>query len=198
MEFKIRSYHSSDLVSLYRICLLTADSGKDASHLFSDPDLVGHFYAGPYGVLEPATCFTLTENGEPIGYIIGTPDSNKFYKTCEREWFPVLRERYSMPQPEDQSLDANIIRRIHEGHKPAEELSNYPAHLHIDLLPAAQGKGMGRKLINVFTNKLKELNVPALHLQVGKKNTGAVQFYAKVGFHIIKEYEYSIAYGMNL
>jgi ribosomal protein S18 acetylase RimI-like enzyme len=42
------------------------------------------------------------------------------------------------------------------------------------------------------------MRVSALHLEVGKKNVGAVKFYRKVGFHIITEYEYSIAFGMNL
>ena len=44
MKFKIRPYHPTDLTALYKICLLTANSGGDASKLFSIPDLVGHFY----------------------------------------------------------------------------------------------------------------------------------------------------------
>ena len=62
MSFKIRNYHPCDLVSLYRICLLTADSGGDASHLYSDPDLVGQFYAAPYAVYEPELCFVVTNS----------------------------------------------------------------------------------------------------------------------------------------
>jgi ribosomal protein S18 acetylase RimI-like enzyme len=65
-------------------------------------------------------------------------------------------------------------------------------------LPEAQGKGLGRKLIEVFTDKLRKLGVPAVHLQVGKNNEGAVKFYEKVGFHRIKEYEHAIAFGINL
>ena len=57
---------------------------------------------------------------------------------------------------------------------------------------------MGRKLIEVFNHKLVKLKVSAVHLQVGKNNTGAVQFYERVGFQRIKEYEYAIAFGMNL
>ena len=57
---------------------------------------------------------------------------------------------------------------------------------------------MGRKLIETFCNKLVELKVPALHLEVGKRNTNAIQFYEKTGFQIIKEYEWSIAFGMKL
>ena len=198
MQFEIRPYHPSDLVSYYRICLMTGDSGKNATGLYKDPDLIGHFYAGPYAVLEPDICFTLTCDENPCGYIIGAKDSIEFSGRCEKEWFPELRKRYSMPPETDDSPDAKIIRLIHKGQVVKEEVKDYPAHLHIDLLPAAQGQGLGRKIINTFTGRLKELNIPALHLEVGKRNEGAVKFYERVGFHRIKEYEYSIAFGMHL
>lgn len=197
MQTQIRSYHPSDLVSLYRICLKTGNSGEDATQLFNDPDILGHYYAAPYAVLEPDLCFVLTCNGKPCGYIIGARDSVKFYERCEDEWFPVLRKQYPMPHSEDTSFEARIARLIHKGHKPNGDLLDYPAHLHIDILPGGQGQGMGRKLTDTFINRLKEFDVFALHLQVGKKNPGAVKFYEKYGFHRIKVYEGSIAFGMK-
>ena len=197
MQFNIRPYHPADLISYYSICLKTGDSGKDATGMYKDPDLIGHFYAAPYAVIEPDVCFTLTCDGVPCGYIIGTKDSEKFSKCCEIEWFPELRERYILPHEDDESLDAGIVRLIHKGQIVKDEVKEYPAHLHIDLLPVAQGQGLGRKIITTFTDNLKQLNVPALHLEVGKKNEGAVAFYERVGFHRIEEYEYSIAFGMQ-
>jgi hypothetical protein len=118
MQPEIRPFHPSDLSSLYRICLQTGDSGKDATQTYKDPDLLGQFYAAPYAVLEPELCFVLTCSGRPCGYIIGTKDSQKFYERCEQDWFPVLRERYLMPADEDTSADAHIIRLIHQGIGP--------------------------------------------------------------------------------
>lgn len=198
MQFKIRPYHPADLVSYYSICLKTGDSGKDATELYKNPDLIGHFYAAPYAFLEPEVCFTLTCDESPCGYIIGTKNSVEFSKRCDAEWFPVLRKRYTIPNEDDESLDAKIIRLIHKGQIVKDEVKDYPAHLHIDLLPIAQGQGLGRKIINTFTDRLKELNVPSLHLEVGKRNEGAVAFYERVGFHRIAEYEFSIAFGMHL
>ena len=54
------------------------------------------------------------------------------------------------------------------------------------------------KLMDIFTNRLKELKVSGLHLEVGKKNKGAVKFYERTGFQQIIEYEHSIAFGMKL
>lgn len=198
MSLDIRSYKKTDLPALYEICLKTGDSGKDATNLYRDSLLLGHFYAAPYAVFHPELTFILAENDKPIGYIIGTNDSQSFYQITEKEWFPPLRGKYQLPKDSDSSLDARIIRLIHKGHVPKPELLSYPAHLHIDILPEGQGKGMGRKLIETFCNKLVELKVPALHLEVGKRNTNAIQFYEKTGFQAIKEYEWSIAFGMKL
>ena len=53
MSIAVRPYHPSDLYSLYQICLKTADSGQDGSHLYRDPELIGAIFAAPYAVAEP-------------------------------------------------------------------------------------------------------------------------------------------------
>ena len=197
-KIEIRSYQHSDLNSLYSICLRTGNSGKDATDIYKDPKLLGHFYAAPYAILEPELTFIVTLNGQPSGYILGTKNSEEFWKRSESEWFPNLREQYPLPKEDDISADANIIRLIHKGYILKKELADYSAHLHVDLLPNIQGKGLGKKVMLTFIDKLRELKVSALHLEVGKKNLGAIGFYKKMGFHKIIEYEHSIAFGIIL
>jgi ribosomal protein S18 acetylase RimI-like enzyme len=60
-------------------------------------------------------------------------------------------------------------------------VDRYPAHLHIDLLPRAQGHGLGRALVTTLTDALRERGVPGLHLGVDPANTGALAFYARIG-----------------
>jgi ribosomal protein S18 acetylase RimI-like enzyme len=198
MPFAIRPYHPSDLYAYYRVCLLTGDNGSDASALYQDPELLGHIYAAPYATFEPELCFTLTEDGKPCGYVLGTRDSAAFSARCEQDWFPVLRTRYPLPDPEDTSPDADLIRSIHAGSHAHPDLSAYPAHLHIDLLPTVQGHGLGRKLIATLLNQLRGLGVPAVHLGVSAGNLRAIGFYERVGFHRIKAYEGWVAYGISL
>ena len=52
MSFMIRPFHAGDLPQLYRICLQTADNGADGTHLFTNPELMGHFFVGPYATLQ--------------------------------------------------------------------------------------------------------------------------------------------------
>jgi ribosomal protein S18 acetylase RimI-like enzyme len=191
----IRPYHPTDMTALYRICLKTGNSGKDATSLFKDPDLLGHIYAAPYAYYESELCFIATKDGTPCGYILGTKDSEKFYKRLDQEWLPPLRVRCPLPGISDNSLSARIARLIHQEVKLIEEVKAYPAHLHINLLPIAQGQGMGRRLMDTFLEKLISLSVPAVHLGVGKSNTGAISFYEKLGFQRLKEEEKAIIFG---
>jgi ribosomal protein S18 acetylase RimI-like enzyme len=198
MEFKIRSYHPSDLSRLYDICVQTGDCGRDVTSDYPDPDLFGQFYAAPYAVLEPDLCFVLTGDGVPCGYILGTHDSDQFACRSEQEWWPVLRERYPLPPAEDASPAANMIRAIHQGYRAHPDVAAYPAHLHVDLLSDAQGQGNGRRLMERFLARLRELNVPAVHLGVGRKNERAIAFYQRMGFHCIAEEEWGFFMGRFL
>jgi len=198
MNLEIRKYHPSDIISLYKICLLTSNKGKDIELFKDEPDLLGHLFVGPYVSYEPDLCFVLTNNYEPCGYILGTKNSENFYYQCEKEWFPLLRKRYLLPEQSDTSRVALLKRVLHKGHKQRENYDLYPAHLHIDILPIAQGKGMGKKLMDEFLNELKSQKVPGLHLEVGKANENAIQFYKHYGFEVLKDYEYSLVMGIKL
>lgn len=198
MSFEIRPFRPGDLPALYRICLGTGDAGGDASHLFQDPELLGHFYAAPYAVFEPDLCFVVTHEGDPAGYVLGTRDTAVFHARCESEWFPPLRARYPPPPATDASPDARLIRAIHAGYPRYPELDAYPAHLHIDLLPVAQGMGWGRRLIGQFTTRLAKLGVPAFHLRVGTRNPGAIAFYRRIGLDQIATLPGQIAFGARI
>ena len=198
MNLLIRPYHSTDLINLYRICLLTSDNGVDGSHLFSDPDIPGHIYAAPYAYFEPDLCFVLTRDHQPCGYIVGTRDSMAFSEQCERDWFAPLRERYLLPPANDVSLQARMIRQLHLGYQLPDAVAPYPAHLHIDILAEGQGQGMGRQLIETFINRLRELGVPGLHLGVGKQNSRAIGFYDQLGFQTLKVFPTGLLLGMKV
>jgi diamine N-acetyltransferase len=64
----------------------------------------------------------------------------------------------------------------------------------IYILPEAQGKGMGKKLIDFVENTAKENHSTALSLNVNRFNT-ALAFYQKLGFEIIAEENIEIGEG---
>lgn len=60
--------------------------------------------------------------------------------------------------------------------------SHYPSHLHIDLLPRAQGKGNGRALMTTLLTLLRSRGSTGVHLEMAPTNVGARTFYEKLGF----------------
>lgn len=74
----------------------------------------------------------------------------------------------------------------------------YPAHLHIDLLPECQGKGLGRQLIEKLKEYLRKDNACGLMLDVAADNTGGIAFYKKCGFDVIRENKNESLMGIKL
>jgi ribosomal protein S18 acetylase RimI-like enzyme len=200
--FSIRSYHPSDLPRIYKICLLTGNLGGDATPLYTDPELMGHFWAAPYAVSEPDLCFVATLDGVPCGYILGTRDSNTFAAWCQREWFPVLRQRYPLPDSQNPGnlspADIKLIQKFHRGASVGPVALTHPAHLHIDLLPECQGQGIGRRIMETFLARLVSLGVPGVHLGVNKKNSRAVAYYEHMGFERLSEDDHAVCFGKVL
>jgi ribosomal protein S18 acetylase RimI-like enzyme len=203
MSIQIRKYQPEFLPDLYRICLETGDSGKDASAEFTDPELLGAFYAAPYAVLEPDLTFVLQDEQGVCGYILGTRDSQAYAAWMEHEWLPAWRTKHPLTiqanvSPETLTYQERIVGLIHHGYHPYDCVHEYPAHLHIDLLPRAQGQGWGRTLMNTFLERLRELEVPGVHLGVGKSNLGAIQFYERLGFERLEPNEFALVMGLKL
>ncbi|MEN2281977.1 GNAT family N-acetyltransferase [Algoriphagus sp. SE2] len=65
----------------------------------------------------------------------------------------------------------------------------------IYILPTAQGKGIGKKLINKVKEVAKENHQISLLLNVNKYNKGAIDFYEYLGFKKIKEEVINIGKG---
>lgn len=198
MTFAIRDCTPADAPALNVICLKTGDNGADATPIYKDSDLVGLYYASPYAMIEPESCFVLTHDGEPCGYILGAKDTAAFHERCEQEYFPPLRLKYPLPPAADLSHDAWIIRAIHRGIDMNDVFRDYPAHLHIDIMPIAQKQGHGRMLMEAFLARMKANGVPAVHLGVGAKNLNAIAFYEKMGFQRVVTHDTWIGYGIFL
>jgi ribosomal protein S18 acetylase RimI-like enzyme len=59
----------------------------------------------------------------------------------------------------------------------------YPSHLHVDLLPRAQGHGYGRRMMEEVMAKLRQKGSPGAHLGVSEVNSRAFRFYQRLGFN---------------
>jgi ribosomal protein S18 acetylase RimI-like enzyme len=181
----IRPARPGDRGALYAVCLATGRDGEDASASFHDPDLLGHRYVGPYLDLEPDLAFALEDARGPCGYALGTADSVDFYRRLADDWLPALRPRLAAP-PRPGAARTEDERMLAELHAPTivlpRDLAAYPAHLHIDLLPRAQGQGLGRRMMRTLLDALAARGAAGVHLGVSPANVRAQGFYRALGF----------------
>jgi hypothetical protein len=137
MTFKIEPYRPEFLSDLHTICLLTGDNGLDGTHLYTDPNTPGDYFAAPYAIFEPDLTFVVTDEAGVCGYVLGTRDSSAFETFMNTVWLPPLRVKYGV---KNSSLSSELwlLELIKEGYSVPKNSELYPAHLHIDLLPRAQ------------------------------------------------------------
>ena len=183
--FRLRRAAPADLPAFRRVCLLTGDAGKDASHLHDDPDLVGDFFAVPYAILEPGNAFAVEGPAGVAGYVLSAFDSRAFYQRMASECLPRLRARAADPGPDEtQWRGSDWVRRlVHHPHFDLPPvLAPFPSHGHIDLLPEAQGRGVGRTAFAFLMSRLAAAGSPGMHLQVHPENMRAQAFYRALGF----------------
>ena len=180
MQPEIRAYRPTDLDAVYDICVRTADAGGDARGLYSSERLMGDIFAAPYVTLEPEHAHILDDGtGRAIGYILGTADTTHFAQRFRAEWVPRVIGRYLADDPRDQEM---LARLRDPQWMLGPVVAEYPAHLHIDLLPEAQGRGHGRQLMRAFLDGLRAAGVRRVHLGLSPTNTAALAFYRRLGF----------------
>lgn len=179
----IRSYRESDLDGLYEICVATGLAGADASGVITDRRLLGELFVAPYVALEPERAFVVDDGtGAPGGYLVGAHDTRAFEAACESSWWPLLRERYPEGQ-ETGAFDDLLVALIHQPILADDAVvREFPSHLHVDLLPPFQGRGLGTELMRRFLDSAAASGSRGVHVGVNVGNERAVEFYRRLGF----------------
>ncbi|MDT0423352.1 GNAT family N-acetyltransferase [Streptomyces evansiae] len=182
----VRPYRAADHEALADICVRTAHLGGDARPHYRDPSVLPVLFAHPYAAFEPELCFVLDDGGRAVGYVLGTADTDRFVGRFRTEWLPRHADRYPLPGGPAADSDDVMAGLLHDPERmrvPA--LKDYPAHLHIDLLPSFQRQGRGRRLMSAHLHALAARGAPRVHLGMVTANTPARAFYDRLGFHEI-------------
>jgi ribosomal protein S18 acetylase RimI-like enzyme len=175
----IRGFRDGDQADIYDVCVRTAAAGADARGRHVSDELMGDIWAGPYLELEPDLAFVVVvptpTGGERVaGYILGTADTRRFVERYRAEWLPRFAAKYTE--------DADTRAGFRPQRMLVPDVDEYPAHLHIDLLPELQRQGWGRRLMRRFLDSAAERGAAGAHLSFDPANTAAAAFYERLGF----------------
>ncbi|MGN1163986.1 MAG: GNAT family N-acetyltransferase, partial [Candidatus Ornithospirochaeta sp.] len=156
-------YEDKDRSRLEDICRAT-----DRSHL--EDELLLTLYLRYYITYEKENCFVAADDlDNAVGYIISTSSWERW-----KDDFPRLMLEGKRKEIVDEGMDGI------EGYRPFA--SEYPAHLHIDILPGYQRMGLGHALMDALTSHYRKEKVGGLMLGVDPENEKGVNFYKKYGF----------------
>lgn len=149
-------------------------------------------YCNYYIENEGHNCFVAAnEEDEAVGYIICTENFDAFREIFIRDYIPRLDENLEVWGGNARKM-AGTSFRLQEKYK-----DDFPAHLHIDLLPEFQRKGIGHMLVNTLKEHLHGKGVPGVMLTVGAKNEVGQGFYNKYGFEFLEQSGDDVAFGLR-
>ncbi len=134
--------------------------------------LVCALYCDYYIFQEPSSCFVSTDEFDnPSGFVLCSKDFDCYKQAVE----PYLKKTKKL------SL-VDYIAQKYTQNAVTDVAKDFPAHLHINVLPSFQGRGVGRALITTLIAHLRAEGVKGAHLVVAQSNTGAIAFYERLGF----------------
>ena len=185
-QFQFRKARTGDEAGTSYVCLKTGDFGSDGEQFYiEDPDALARIFVWPYLAYQPELSLVLEDELGVCGYALAAFDSHEFYNRYEREWRPELCAKFVAPggDPKRWTRVQNVYSWYHNpDYFTPEPYADYPSHLHIDLLPRAQGHGNGRRMLEHVMENLQKRGSPGAHLGVSEVNARAFGFYKRLGF----------------
>ena len=181
----LRGFQPEDLDALYAISLATGHAGGDAAHLYGDPHMIGHIYSAPYAELEPSLVLVAMDADGVAGFIAGVLDTEAWEAALDVKWWPALRRRYADPGEPATTWSADQRRASmihHPARTPHQVVAGYPAHLHLNLLPRIQGRGIGTALLEQWRDLATQRGARPAHVGVNSANAKGLGFWRKQGF----------------
>ena len=152
---RIRGFRAGDEGDLADICVRTADAGADATGILADDRIWSEIFVLPYVARHPELAFVVESDGRVLGYAVAAPDTAAFETWFHDDWWPVHGARFERPGAGPRDVDVLAYADARRaGREPYA--ADYPAHLHIDLLPALQRDGWGRRLVGAIVDALRE------------------------------------------
>lgn len=186
----IRHYEEKDKEKVRFICLNSEGPCKmtpDERHFILTT------YCDYFIEQEGRNCFVaVDENDDAIAYIICAENFDNYKETFLAEYPVRLDENMRV-------WDGNAREMSLASFKLQEKYKkDFPAHLHIDVLPAHHRKGIGHQLVDALSAHLKAKGIPGVMLTVGGGNLRGQAFYKKYGFEHLETIGDDVAFGLRL
>lgn len=190
----VRPYERKDRQGVIEILYRTGYMGEDATSYFDDKYLFGLLFGFFYLDYEPDSCFVSIDHvtNELVGYILCSLNTRVQSRDFQKKMIPKILTRafiYTSWRYRQSFRVLLYLRRLNQNNPvPPNEneiLNEYPAHLHINVLPKYHRQGVGTKLIDKLEEYLENEKCIGIHLWTSERNKKAIQFYLKKEFKLL-------------
>lgn len=185
---EIRPAGPADRAALARVAHATGYFGASAERYFPDAELFARLWVDPY--LAGVGCCNLVAEAEGavVGYVVGACDLPRYRRHLAGQVPHLVASLVRGEFPRWRGCLPFLARAARWPGRSAPD-DRFPAHLHVNLLTAARGRGVGRALLAAHLDCLARRGVVGVQLSTTTENAAAVALYAKLGFGVWREYE---------
>lgn len=168
----IRPYRPEDREAVRRICRRTAYRNRGSAALFEDDELFADYWTSYYTDREPESCLVVEEEGEVIGYLLGSADTPRMVATMARSIVPrilgLMLWRLATFRYRNPATRRTIMWMLFYSWREAPSLPirKYPGHYHCNILRQGRGKGYYTAMAVAFADMLLARGVTRMHGQV--------------------------------
>jgi ribosomal protein S18 acetylase RimI-like enzyme len=188
-EILVRPFRFDDRAGLLKIAADTANFGDPIEAYLDDRWIFLDSFYSYYTDFEPEHAWVVDAGGDVVGFLTGCIDTRWHDEILKKKIVPVvlgyvLKGKYHFGR-KSWSYLYRIGRAALGGEFAHVDVTQYPAHLHINVDARFRGCGLGRKLIDAYLGQLRGLGVPGVHLETTSMNATACRLYEKVGFRLL-------------
>jgi ribosomal protein S18 acetylase RimI-like enzyme len=188
-DLRVRAYDRDDRTRVRDVCYRTGYMGDPIDWQWRDRESFADMFTGYYTEQEPGSALVVEVGGLVEGYLLGCLDSRRAWNPGAVAGRHVVRRAIAFRRGTAAAVwrtFGDVVVDVARRRVKLRDLdfhdARWPAHLHIDLLPPARGRGAGRRLVHEWFALLRDRGIHGCHLQTMAENTGAIAFFSAMGF----------------
>jgi ribosomal protein S18 acetylase RimI-like enzyme len=199
-ELTIQAYTPSDRSEVFRIAADTAFFGEPVEVYLDDRRLFCDIFYRYYTDLENEHSLIACAGDEVAGFLMGSVDTAMQQKRWYRETllptlWQALKGSYKLGTRTWRYLAGMALASLRREYVSCD-LTQYPAHLHINIDKRWRGRGFGRRLMQGYLDHLRSLGVVGVHMNTTSFNEAACILYERMGFELLAAHPTHLWAGM--
>lgn len=199
----IRPYRPEDRDAVRRICRDTAERGRPWPAGGIDPELLVDLLTRYYTDIDSRWNWVVETSTGVTGYVLAAADTRAFRRAMAWRIVPMalaqaLCRGSLFSRPLARMVRVGLHQRGRDVRPDFPIPPGYPAHLHINLLDAHRGQGLGGQLIGRSAAQLRAAGIAGVHATVRADNPGACRFFERMDFKPLSHYDVILPSGRSV